>query len=82
MYRKAQLCIVFGGDGTILKIAKKAAAFGTYILGINLGRVGYIAELECSEFDLIKPLLSLGSAVTKSKKCPNLTIDRRMMLKA
>ncbi len=81
MYRKAQLCIVFGGDGTILKIAKKAAAFGTYILGINLGRVGYIAELECSEFDLIKPLLSLGSA-DEIEKCPNLTIDRRMMLKA
>ena len=81
LYRKANVCIVFGGDGTIIKIAKKAAPFGTYILGINLGRVGYLAELEISELELLKPLLNL-SGPEKIETCSEITVDSRMMLKA
>ncbi len=80
LYRKADICIVFGGDGTILKIAKKAAPYGTYILGINLGRVGYIAELEISELPLLDTLLKLKTP-DEINKCPLLKIDRRMMIK-
>ncbi len=80
LYRKAHICIVFGGDGTILKIAKKAAPYGTYVLGINLGRVGYIAELEISELNLLEPLLKLKTH-EEIERCPEIKIDRRMMLK-
>ncbi len=81
MFRKADICIVFGGDGTILKIAKRASQGGAYILGINLGKVGYIAELEVTELELIKSIISLGS-VSKIEQSKNITIDKRMMLKA
>lgn len=81
LYRKANLCIVFGGDGTIIKIAKKVSQSGCYIIGINLGRVGYIAELESSEISLLKTLLEL-SDISKIEDCPDITIDKRMMLKA
>lgn len=81
LFKKANLCIVFGGDGTILKIAKKAAAGGAYILGVNLGRVGYIAELETSEFDAIRPLLALDD-ISEIETLEGIRIDRRMMLKA
>jgi len=80
LYRKANICIVFGGDGTILKIAKKASQSGAYILGINLGRVGYIAELEINELDLLDKLFRL-SAAEEIEKTEGVTIDRRMMLK-
>ncbi len=81
MFRKADICIVFGGDGTILKIAKRASQGGAYILGINLGKVGYIAELEVTELELIKSIVSLGSISSiEQSKCIN--IDKRMMLKA
>lgn len=81
LYKKANLCIVFGGDGTIIKIAKKVSQSGCYIIGINLGRVGYIAELESSEINLLKPLLEL-SDISKIEECQSINIDKRMMLKA
>ena len=43
--RGRQLTIALGGDGTILAVAREAAGTGVPILGINLGRVGFLAEL-------------------------------------
>lgn len=39
------MLIVLGGDGSIMKAARRGAAIGTPVLGINLGRVGYLAQL-------------------------------------
>ncbi len=52
-YAEADCAIVLGGDGTILDAARHSAPLGKPILGINLGRIGYMAELEQGEFDLI-----------------------------
>ena len=46
VYSEADILIVLGGDGSILEAARRAAHRGTPILGINLGRLGYMAELE------------------------------------
>ncbi len=80
LFKKVNLCIVFGGDGTILKIAKKAAYGGAYILGVNLGRVGYIAELETHEMDLIRKILDVDD-ISEVEDMDGVTVDSRMMLK-
>ncbi len=80
MFRKANICVVFGGDGTILKIAKKASQSGAYILGINLGRIGYIAELDVNEISLIERILHIASP-DELQDFDDVTIDKRMMLK-
>lgn len=49
--------ITIGGDGTIIHKAKYAAKFSKPILGLNLGRVGFVAELEKTEIDEIKNLV-------------------------
>ena len=49
LYDEADLVIALGGDGTILDCAKKMAKRGKPILGINLGHLGYMAELEMDE---------------------------------
>lgn len=65
----SDLVICFGGDGTILHMAKAATRQGLPILGVNIGTMGFMAELESSELSELKRL-SEG----------NYTLDSRMML--
>jgi NAD+ kinase len=44
--READLLVTLGGDGSILYAAHLVAPYGTPILGINLGRVGFLTEAE------------------------------------
>lgn len=46
LFEKAQYMIVLGGDGTILQIAAKCAAKNIPVLGINLGKIGFLTEIE------------------------------------
>ncbi len=55
-FRGADLLVCFGGDGTILHAAKDAQAHQIPILGVNLGSVGFMAELEASEISLLARL--------------------------
>lgn len=61
--------ITVGGDGTILKWGKRAAALGKPLLGINTGRLGFMTALETDEFSKIEAL-----------KCGNYHISRRMLM--
>lgn len=45
-WREIDLLVTLGGDGSILHAAQLAAPYGTLILGINLGRVGFLTETE------------------------------------
>ncbi len=65
----ADLIICFGGDGTILHMSKTATRAGIPILGVNIGTMGFMAELESTELEQLKRL-STG----------DFTIDKRMML--
>ena len=65
----ADLLICFGGDGTILHAARDAAFHEVPILGVNMGSVGFMAELERGELPLLAPLAH-----------GMYTIEERMML--
>lgn len=67
----ADIMIAIGGDGTILKCAGRASRLKTPILGINCGRLGFMASLEHTQLELLKNLTD-GSY----------TVSRRMMLEA
>lgn len=56
----ADLLVCFGGDGTILHAARDATTHNVPILGVNLGSVGFMAELERTELSLLS-LLGKGS---------------------
>lgn len=53
---RADLMICFGGDGTILHAARDATLHNIPVLGVNMGSVGFMAELERSELSLLVPL--------------------------
>ena len=58
LYSKADILVVIGGDGTIIHSAKKAAEYSKPVLGLNAGRVGYLAGLEGNELDKLKNLIT------------------------
>ena len=45
------LAIAIGGDGTVLRVARICAAPGVPVLGINMGRLGFLAELSPSDWE-------------------------------
>jgi NAD+ kinase len=53
IYSESDLVIVIGGDGVMLEAARRATPCGIPILGINMGRVGYMTELEMNEISLL-----------------------------
>ena len=48
----ADLVVAFGGDGTLLRAAEFARPAGAALLGINLGRVGFLAEADRADLDV------------------------------
>lgn len=58
--KSADLLICFGGDGTILHAAKHASSHQVPILGVNMGSVGFMANLEYSELPLLSRLREGG----------------------
>ncbi len=58
LYSESDIVIVLGGDGSILEAARRAATRGIPVLGINLGRLGYMAELEIGELDSLHKLFT------------------------
>ena len=65
----ADAVVCFGGDGTILHMAKTATRHGVPILGVNIGTMGFMAEVEGTELQLLERLADDAY-----------TLDERMML--
>ncbi len=69
VYKQADAVIVLGGDGSILDAARRCAPHGKHLLGINMGHLGYMTELEMND-------LTALSRVVAGDYC----IDERAML--
>jgi len=67
--KSADLLIAFGGDGTILHLARTVALHSVPVLGINLGSLGFMAELEQDELERLRDLAHW-----------DFTVESRMML--
>lgn len=69
-FEKAAFIVSIGGDGTMLRCARMFSQLGLPILGINLGRRGFLTEIKISEFKKSLAMLFKGKY----------GIDSRMML--
>jgi NAD+ kinase len=47
------LIVALGGDGTLLRVGRLAAAHGVRVLGVNLGRFGFLTEAEPDEWQQV-----------------------------
>ncbi|MCC8159765.1 MAG: NAD(+)/NADH kinase [Oscillospiraceae bacterium] len=72
IYENAEYVLVLGGDGTILQRAAECAKRRIPILGINLGKIGFMTEIEIDDME---------EALTKFLN-DDFKIEKRMMMKA
>jgi len=71
-WSEKEVVIVLGGDGTLLSVARSIAHTGIPILGVNLGQVGFLTEMEVDDLTEYLPKLFKGEFY----------LEERMMLEA
>lgn len=73
--QNAEMVICFGGDGTILHMAKAATRKNVPILGVNIGTMGFMAELESTELEKLA-LLAQGKYTLENRMMLDVTVQR------
>ena len=73
--RACDIAVTVGGDGTIIHNAKFAAQYEKPLLGINLGRVGFVANIEPDELDELKKLVT-GEYRVQKRMLLEITVDK------
>ena len=63
----AEVAIVFGGDGTMLRAARALAPLAIPMLGVNLGRLGFLAGGSIDELDGLLAEIAAGRCTTEER---------------
>lgn len=74
---RADMAIVFGGDGSILRAARQMGANQIPVLGVNLGRLGFLADISPRELKHCLPDVCMGDCQIVSHLMLECTILRR-----
>lgn len=69
IFKHADFVVTVGGDGTILGIAEEVSEINVPVIGVNLGKLGFMTELEPDEISLLTNILN-----------ENYSVEKRMML--
>ena len=69
--KQCDYAIVFGGDGSIISTARNVSQASLPVIGVNVGKLGFLAEFSEAELEDFFPRLKKG----------NVPVDKRMMLK-
>ncbi|HVF05854.1 MAG TPA: NAD kinase [Frankiaceae bacterium] len=72
----AELVLVLGGDGTLLRAAELARPAGTPILGVNLGHVGFLAEIEPADLTETVGHVEARTYVVEERLTLDVTVSR------
>lgn len=75
-FKSADVIFVLGGDGSIIRAAHRSVGTCTPIVGINCGRLGYLAEIEIGELELVDLVLS-GAGIIEERVMLNVEVQRR-----
>ena len=59
--RETDIILSFGGDGTLLRTAHDAGTLGTPILGVNIGRLGFLADINVGQMQEAIQRLEAGA---------------------
>jgi NAD+ kinase len=65
--RAVDLLMVFGGDGTMLRVARETAGSSTPILGINAGGLGFLTDVPAHQLPLALQQIWAGQTIVESR---------------
>lgn len=71
------LAVSLGGDGTMLKTVATATARGIPVLGVNLGRLGYLTEVEPSGLEKALERFAAGDYVIEERMTLHVDVERQ-----
>lgn len=72
----SDLILVFGGDGTMLRVARAVAGSGTPILGVNTGGLGFLTAASSDQMEQTLDQLWAGNLVVESRPLLEAILDR------
>ncbi len=75
-----QVVVAIGGDGTMLGAAAKAIEAGIPVCGVNVGRVGYLAEFEPSEIGDLVAALANDTFTIQERGTVGVTLGERTII--
>jgi len=77
VYESAELVIVIGGDGTIINSAVPCAKKSIPVLGVNLGRIGFMSEVEICDIEKSVESLISGDYIVEERMMMNTRVIRK-----
>lgn len=80
--RHCDLLAAFGGDGTLLATASKVGASGTPILGVNLGSLGFLAEVPLDEMEATFDDLLAGRYTLIERMLLKITLEKGRQIRS
>ena len=80
--KQTDLGIVFGGDGRLLETAPYFAEAGTPLLGINYGRLGFLADISSESLKQVLDLINAGHFVPEERLLIQVKVQRENELLA
>ena len=80
LYKSCDTVLCIGGDGTIIRCAKEAARYEKPVLGINVGRLGFVAGLEANELGRLSDLIH-GEYTTEERMMLEVSLEENGYIK-
>ena len=77
LFSNADFVIVLGGDGTILEASEQCGIRNIPIIGINLGRIGFMAEVDVCEMETACNAIISGSYKIEKRMMMDVTIQKK-----
>jgi len=74
---RASLALALGGDGTLIGVARQMAPYRVPVIGINLGRLGFMTDLSIESLETELPPLLRGEGDLESRAMLSVTVMRR-----
>lgn len=74
--QRCDLAVVLGGDGTMLGVARSLAEYGTPIVGVNAGRLGFITDIVLEDMERLLPAMIQGQCTRDVRRMLSASVVR------